>query len=146
MFLITQKRKQPEYNRIKIFDENYRQIRKKGIELPPEVLAFKLLYCARISETEQKLVKTGMNFEQRTKLYEQAEKGNVEIRVKYNVEQPNSAHSQEAVKREPAWITNQDSVVQEAYPVDRYPRRKPEWRNVDPAPYPVINGRTTTDE
>jgi hypothetical protein len=59
---------------IKLFDEKYRQMRKKEIELPSEVLAFKLLHSTGISETEQKLVKTGMNFEERTKLYEQAKK------------------------------------------------------------------------
>ena len=42
--------------------------------LPPEILAFKLLRKANITPEEKLLVLTGMNYEQKETLYEEAKK------------------------------------------------------------------------
>jgi hypothetical protein len=40
--------------------------------LPPEILAFKLLRKANITKEEKQLVLTGMNYENRPTLYDEA--------------------------------------------------------------------------
>ena len=42
--------------------------------LPPEILAFKLLRKANITKEEKLLVLTGVNYENKTTLYEEAKK------------------------------------------------------------------------
>ncbi|ESO88799.1 hypothetical protein LOTGIDRAFT_165215 [Lottia gigantea] len=54
------------------FDSKYSKIVKKNMTLLPEILAFKLLKCANISKDERMLVLTGMNYERKDTLYEQA--------------------------------------------------------------------------
>ena len=59
---------------IAIFDSKYKKIEKKKMTLPPEILAFKLLRKANITKEEKLLVLTGMNYENKTTLYEEAKK------------------------------------------------------------------------
>ncbi|MCG7877704.1 MAG: hypothetical protein N0C90_15405 [Candidatus Thiodiazotropha endolucinida] len=59
---------------IAVFDAKYKKIEKKQMTLPPEILAFKLLRKARISKEEKLLVLTGMNYDNKTTLYEEAKK------------------------------------------------------------------------
>lgn len=59
---------------ISIFDAKYRKIEKKNMKLPPEILAFKLLKRSQISKEERMIVLTGMNFENKETLYEEAKK------------------------------------------------------------------------
>lgn len=59
---------------ISIFDAKYRKIEKKNMKLPPEILAFKLLRRSQISKEERMIVLTGMNFENKETLYEEAKK------------------------------------------------------------------------
>ena len=54
------------------FDTKYRRIEKKSMQLPSEILAFKLLQKARINHKEKLLVLTGMNYGNRKTLYEKA--------------------------------------------------------------------------
>ena len=54
------------------FDTKYRRIEKKSMQLPSEILAFKLLQKARINHREKLLVLTGMNYGNRKTLYEEA--------------------------------------------------------------------------
>ena len=54
------------------FDTKYRMIEKKSMQLPSEILAFKLLQKARINHKEKLLVLTGMNYGNRKTLYEEA--------------------------------------------------------------------------
>ena len=54
------------------FDTKYRRIEKKSMQLPSEILAFKLLQKARINHKEKLLVLTGMNYGNRKTLYEEA--------------------------------------------------------------------------
>jgi hypothetical protein len=57
---------------IAVFDSKYRKIEKKNMTLPPEILAFKLLRKANITKEEKQLVLTGMNYENRPTLYDEA--------------------------------------------------------------------------
>ena len=57
---------------IAMFDAKYRKIEKKNMTLPSEILAFKLLKKANITKEERLLVSTGMNYEQKSTLYEEA--------------------------------------------------------------------------
>ena len=57
---------------IENFDTKYRRIEKKSMQLPSEILAFKLLQKARINHKEKLLVLTGMNYGNRKTLYEEA--------------------------------------------------------------------------
>ena len=59
---------------ISVFDAKYRKIEKKNMKLPPEILAFKLLRRANISKEEKMLVLTGMNYDNKLTLYEEAKK------------------------------------------------------------------------
>ncbi|CAC5360727.1 unnamed protein product [Mytilus coruscus] len=54
------------------FDSKYRKIEKKNMKLPSEILAFKLLRKANIIKEEKMLVLTGMNYENKLTLYEEA--------------------------------------------------------------------------
>ena len=56
------------------FDEKYKKIEKKGINLPSEIIAFMLLKRSRISKDERLLVLTGMDYTKKGELYEQAQK------------------------------------------------------------------------
>lgn len=59
---------------IAIFDSKYRKIEKKKMTLPSEILAFKLLRKANITKEQKMLVLTGMNYENKATLYEEAKK------------------------------------------------------------------------
>ena len=54
------------------FDQNYNKILKKGMALPSEILAFKLLKQANLGSEERLLVLTGMDYKNKKELYEQA--------------------------------------------------------------------------
>ena len=54
------------------FDSKYTKVKNKGITLPSSVLAFKLLRNSNISNTERKIVLTGMDYEKKDTLYDQA--------------------------------------------------------------------------
>ena len=56
------------------FDQKYNKIVKKGMKLPSEILAFKLLKRANLNHEEHLLVLTGMDYSKRNELYEQAKK------------------------------------------------------------------------
>ena len=59
---------------IALFDAKYQKIEKKKMVLPPEILAFKLLRKANITREEKLLVLTGMNYDNKSTLYEEAKK------------------------------------------------------------------------
>ena len=59
---------------IHTFDSKYTKIKNKGITLPAEVLAFKLLRKSNITSSERKIVLTGMDYSNKTTLYDQAKK------------------------------------------------------------------------
>ena len=62
------------YEYASMFDFKYRKIEKKQMHLPPEILAFKLLRKAKITREKHSIILTGMNFENRATLYNDAKK------------------------------------------------------------------------
>ena len=56
------------------FDSRYRKIEKLNMTLPSEILAFKLLKKSNISKEEKNLVLTGIDYENKATLYDQAKK------------------------------------------------------------------------
>lgn len=55
------------------FDHKYKKLLKQKMKLPSEILAFKLLKNANITTDERLLVLTGMNYDEKETLYEQAQ-------------------------------------------------------------------------
>ena len=55
-----------------LFDFKYRKIEKLQINLPPEILAFKLLQGANISRQEQLIILTRIDYEKKATMYEEA--------------------------------------------------------------------------
>jgi hypothetical protein len=100
---------QPMAEFVAEFDERYRKMNKKGVTLPPEILAFKLLKSANIDKTVQNLVKTGMNFNQKNELYEQTKKS----LLKFSGSNTSASGSDiaDAVKLEPAWLAEKEDVL-----------------------------------
>ena len=62
------------YEYVAVFDAKYREIEKKKMILPVESLALKLLRKANITKEEKSLVLTGMNYDNKETLYEEAKK------------------------------------------------------------------------
>ena len=54
------------------FEQQYNRVKSKGVTLPPEVLAFELIRNARISSNEEKLVMTGLDFNQKARMHADA--------------------------------------------------------------------------
>ena len=65
---------QSTYEYVSMFDFKYRKIEKKQMKLPPVILAFKLLRKAKITREDHSIILTGMNFENRATLYDDAKK------------------------------------------------------------------------
>ena len=56
------------------FDLKYNRIKTDTLKLPSEILAFKLLRRARLSKAEKLLVISGMNYQEKNSLYDQAKR------------------------------------------------------------------------
>ena len=67
-----EKKEQSITEYISKFDQNYNKMSKKGMTLPSEILAFKLLKQANLGNEERLLVLTGMDYKNKKELYEQA--------------------------------------------------------------------------
>ena len=80
--------------------------------LPPEILAFKLLRKANITKEEKLLVLTGMNYEIKTTLYEEAKKS----LKKYKGSDGESCTSGSSIKIEPAFlVANEEALLAAGY-------------------------------
>ena len=93
------------------FDQKYNRIVKKGMKLPPEILAFQLLKRAKITGEEKMLVLTGMDYGKKEELFEQAKKS----LKKFKGAEPCGgggavAGAAVTVKREPTLI-NEDAYI-----------------------------------
>ena len=88
---------------IQKFDTNFNKLKNNGIDLPQEVLAFKLIRNAKISPEDKKLVMTGLNYDDKTKLYGQAKSS----LKKYCGEGYASACKSDSVRYEPTTIKSE---------------------------------------
>lgn len=97
---------------ISIFDAKYRKIEKKNMKLPPEILAFKLLRRSLISKEEKMIVLTGMNFENKETLYEEAKKSLKKF--KGEACEGNSTSTPVSIKLEPAFLAENEEALMAA--------------------------------
>ncbi|XP_053390667.1 uncharacterized protein LOC128553511 [Mercenaria mercenaria] len=98
---------------VAMFDSKYRKIEKKNMTLPTEILAFKLLRKANISKEERLLVLTGMNYENKKTLYEEAKKSLKKFKGNENESLHNQASS---IKLEPALLAaNEEALLAAGY-------------------------------
>ena len=72
-------------NFISVFDLKYKKIEQKNMKLAPEVLAFRLLKKANLTRTEKLLILTGMDFENKPALYEQAKKALIKFKDCFSI-------------------------------------------------------------
>ena len=93
---------------IAMFDSKYRKIEKKDMSLPSEILAFKLLKKANITKEEKLLVLTGMNFEHKAYLYEEAKSS-----LKKFIGDAIHARDNEnvSIKLEPAYLAENEDIL-----------------------------------
>lgn len=89
------------------FDSKYKKIEKKYMVLPSEILAFKLLRKANLSKQEKLLVLTGMDYENRDGLYEQAQKS----LKKFKGDVTKSDSQKESIMLEPTYVAEEDDEV-----------------------------------
>ena len=72
-------------NFISLFDLKYKRIERKNMKLAPEVLAFRLLKKANETRAEKILILTGMDFENKPALYEQAKKALIKFKDCFSI-------------------------------------------------------------
>ena len=93
---------------IAMFDCKYRKIEKKDMSLPSEILAFKLLKKANITKEEKLLVLTGMNFDNKAYLYEEAQSSLKKF-------EGDSIHARDnenvSIKLEPAYLAENEDIL-----------------------------------
>lgn len=95
------------------FDSRYRKIEKLKMTLPSEILAFKLLRKANISKEETMLILTGMNYENKQTLYEEAKKSLKKF--KGDIAEGKS-QSSPSIKLEPAFLAeNEEALLAAGY-------------------------------
>ena len=104
------------------FDSKYRKIEKLKMTLPPEILAFKLLRKANISHDETLLVLTGMNYANKSTLYEEAM--NSLKKFKGDITAGNGSSSS-GIKLEPAFLAENEEALLAAGYVKQYRGGKP---------------------
>ncbi|KAL5015623.1 hypothetical protein ScPMuIL_007293, partial [Solemya velum] len=87
---------------------------KKNMKLPSEILAFKLLRKANITKEEKMLVLTGMNYENKNTLYEEAKKSLKKFKAEdSNMSMENLASN---IKLEPTFLAeNEEALLAAGY-------------------------------
>ena len=104
---------------IAMFDSKYRKVEKKSMALPSEILAFKLIKKANITKEEKMLVLTGMNFENKLTLSEEAKAS-----LKKFKGDKICTNENQAIKLEPAYLAENEEVLLAAGYVKSKPSRR----------------------
>ena len=114
------------------FDQKYNKLTKLRITLPQEILAFKLLRRAKLSKEERLLVLTGMDYEDKATLYEQAKKSLKKFKGEHASTQSKASV---AIKLEPTFLAEHEEALMAAGYVHksksgsaRGGRSKTQWR------------------
>ena len=107
----------PEY--ISNFHQRYIRLEKLNMTLPKAVLAFKLLKSASLTKEERMLVLTGMDFEEKEKLYDQAKSSLKKFMG------DSSVKSEKAIKLDPTFLAENEEALLAA----GYERKRGRWRN-----------------
>ena len=87
------------------FDSKYRKLWKMSINLPPEILAFKLLKTVNITKHQKMLVLTGVNFSNKETIYEDMKQS---LRKFIGNSTENSVHIGSNVKLEPEFLAKHE--------------------------------------
>ena len=93
---------------ISTFDQKYNKILRKQMKLPSEILAFKLLKQAKLTNEERLLVLTGMDYNNRDWLYDQAKKSL--RKFKGDQVKPISKNS-ETIKFDPTFLSQHEEAL-----------------------------------
>ena len=101
------------------FHQRYIRLEKLNMTLPKPVLAFKLLKSASLTKEEHMLVLTGMDFEEKEKLYDQAKSSLKKFMGDRSVK------SEKAMKFDPAFLAENEEALLAA----GYERKRGGWRN-----------------
>ena len=91
---------------IAMFDSKYRKIEKKDMPLRSEILAFKLQKKSNITKEEKLLVLTGMNFDNKASLYEEAKSS-----LKKFKGDDCRVNEKLSIKLEPAYLAENEDVL-----------------------------------
>ena len=93
---------------ISTFDQKFNKILQKQMKLPSEILAFKLLKQAKLTNEERLLVLTGMDYNNRDQLYDQAKKS---LR-KFKGDQVNPlSKNSETIKFNPTFLSQYEEAL-----------------------------------
>ena len=87
------------------FDSRYRKLWKMSINLPPEILAFKLLKTVNITKHQKMLVLTGVNFSNKETIYEDMKQS---LRKFIGNSTENSVHIGSNVELEPEFLAKHE--------------------------------------
>ncbi len=90
------------------FEQKYHRILRKGIKLPEEILCFELLSSSNISKPEKMLILSGINFENKDTLFEQAKKSLKKFKV--DLASGNDSGSG-AINFEPTFVATPENVL-----------------------------------
>jgi len=93
------------------FDQKYNKIAKKGMKIVPEILAFKLLKQSNISDDERLLVLTGMNYNNKATLYEEAKSS---LKKFKGDQSSHKSKTDSVIKMEPTLITQDEEALMAA--------------------------------
>lgn len=92
------------------FEQKYNRILKKGIKLPEEILCFELLSSANISKPEKMLILSGINFEKKENLFDQAKKSLKKFKGDL-ASSDDIVGATAALKLEPTFFTSQEEAL-----------------------------------
>ena len=113
------------------FHQRYIRLEKLNMTLPKPVLAFKLLKSASLTKEERMLVLTGMDFEEKEKLYDQAKSSLKKFMG------DSSVKSEKAIKFDPAFLAENEEALLAA----GYERKRERWRNYNGRSWKNNDGR-----
>ena len=98
---------------IKNFDQKYNRLVKLNMSLPVSILAFKLLKRANITKEQRMLVLTGMDFNKKETLFDQAK---ASLKKLLGDSSTSTKSSQPAVKLEPSFLAeNEEALLAAGY-------------------------------
>ena len=104
------------------FHQRYNRLLKLNMTLPMPILAFKLLKCAKLTKEEHMLVLTGVNFDEKDNLYEQAKTSLKKFLGECN------GKSEPTIKLDPAFLAEHKETLRAAGYVKK---RSDQWESYD---------------
>ena len=97
------------------FDDKYKKLEVKGITLPPQILAFKLLHQSNLTSEETMLVKSGIDYSNVTTMYEDAVKSLKKFKGEGLGVSSSDSGGSFAIKTEPVFVASRGYSSRGAY-------------------------------